>query len=84
MRTIVGGRPGDQVESIGPIELPDNDEMREALDVSQARLKLRQNLEHPLCAVFGPKTFGNLARFLVGAADESDGPRRKHGERFLC
>jgi hypothetical protein len=62
MRPTVGGRRTDQFiymqfgptqfELRGAIELPDDDEMREALDVRKPRLKLGQNLEHTIDIVF--------------------------------
>jgi len=37
-----------QFELRGTIELPNDDEMREALDVGEPDLKLRQNLEYTI------------------------------------
>src|SRR5947208_17008339 len=63
MRPVVGGRCTQQFgpmqfvsmsvqfELRGAIELPEDDEMREALDIGEPRLKLGQNLEHAICLV---------------------------------
>jgi len=83
MRPIVGGRRGQQVfaPQFFPgraIELPDNEEMREAFDVSEPGLKLGQDLEHAIGLVFSIEALGNLARIFVRTADESNGLRGKH------
>src|SRR2546427_9542314 len=92
MRPIVGGRRTQQFvsrqfvsmsvqfELRGAIELPDDDEMREALDVGEPRLKLGQDLEHAIGLVFSAKTLGNFACVLVRTTHKSNRPRGKHGE----
>jgi hypothetical protein len=47
---------GNQVESLGAIEGPQNVEMREALDIGEPGLEFAQDLEYPLSLVFGAKT----------------------------
>src|SRR5438876_824335 len=90
MRPIVGGRRTQQFvsrqfvsmsvqfELRGAIELPDDDEMREALDVGEPRLKLGQDLEHAIGLVFSAKTLGNFACVLVRTTHKSNRPRGKH------
>src|SRR6266853_3661057 len=86
MRPIVGGRCTEQVvpmqfELRGTIELPDDDEMREALDVGEPRLKLRQDLEHTIGLVLSAKPLGNFACVLVRASHKSNRARGEHGEK---
>src|SRR5438270_2887446 len=90
MRPIVGGRRTQQFvsrqfvsmsvqfELRGTIELPDDDEMREALDVGEPRLKLRQDLEHTIGLVFSAKSLGNFACVLVRTTYKSNRLRSKH------
>src|SRR6266568_943053 len=88
MRPIGGGRGAEQLVAmqIGPtqfelrgaIELPEDDEMREALDVGEPRLKLRQDLEHTIGLVFSAKTLGDFAGVLVRTTHKSNRPRGKH------
>src|SRR3989449_11148755 len=83
MRPIVGGRCTEQFEPMcselrRAIELPDDDEMREALDVGEPRLKLGQNLEHTICLVFSAKSLGNFACVLVRTTHKSNRARGKH------
>src|SRR5207245_8479895 len=95
MRPIVGGRRTQQFvsrqfvsmsvqfELRGTIELPDDDEMREALDVGEPRLKLRQDLEHPIGLVFSAKPLGNFTCVLVRTTHKSDRLRGKHSAKGL-
>src|SRR6059058_2221460 len=64
-----------QFELRGAIELPDDDEMREALDVGEPRLKLGQDLEHPIGLVFSAKSLGDFACVLVWTTHKSNRPR---------
>ena len=43
MHSVIGRRLAEQFKSMRAIELPDHDEVREAFDVSQTGLKLRQD-----------------------------------------
>src|SRR5207248_11372576 len=56
MRPIIGGRYTEQFEPMGAIELPDDDQMREALDVGESWLKIGQDLSTPSapCLVLRP------------------------------
>src|ERR1700737_2913299 len=63
---------------MGAIEFPDDDEMREALDVSESGLKLGQDLEHTIGLVFSAKTLGNFACVLVRTTHKSNRLRGKH------
>src|SRR6266576_4719542 len=90
MRPIVAGRRADQFgpmqfvsmsmqfELRGAIELPEDDEMREALDVGEPRLKLGQDLEHTIGLVLSAKTLGNFACVTVRTTHKSNRPRGKH------
>ena len=78
MRPIVGGRRTLQLKPLCPVELPENDQMRKALDVSKPQLKLGQNLKHAIRLVPGAQPLGNLARVLVRTTHKSNRPRCKH------
>src|SRR6266581_7925410 len=83
MPPIVGGRCAEQFvftqfELRGAIELPNDDEMREALDVGEPRLKLGQDLEHAIGLVFSAKSLGDFACVLVWTTHKSNRPRGKH------
>src|SRR5207253_5159508 len=67
-----------QFELRGAIKLPDDDEMREALDVGEPRLKLGQDLEHSIGLVFSAKSLGDFACVLVWTTHKSNRPRGKH------
>src|SRR3954465_77651 len=78
MGAVIGGRRGSQFESLAAIELPDDDEVREAFDVRETGFELRQDLQHAVGIVFRAETFGNIAGVFVGTAHESDGARGEH------
>src|SRR5205814_8762316 len=86
MRTIVGGRRTEQVvptqfEIRGTIELPEDDEVREPLDVGKPQLKLRQDFEHTVGLVFSAKPLGNFACVLVRTTHKSNRARGEHGQK---
>src|SRR5881398_3348697 len=95
MRPVVGGRRTQQFvsrqfvsmsvqfELRGAIELPEHDEMREALDVGEPRLKLGQDLEHTIGLVLSAKTLGNLACVLVRTTHKSNRARGEHAGQYL-
>src|SRR6184192_3230760 len=90
MRPVVGGRRTQQFvpsqfvsmsvqfELRGAIELPENDEMREALDIGEPRLKLGQDLEHTIGLVFSAQPLGNFACVLVRTTHKSNRARGEH------
>src|SRR5580700_1661343 len=78
MRPIVGWRRTQQFEPLRPVELPENGQMREALNVGKPRLKLRQDLEYAIRLVLSAKPLRNLARVLVRTTHKSNRPRCKH------
>src|SRR5439155_17648366 len=83
MRPIVGWWCTEQFvppqfELRGTIEFPDDDEMREALDIGEPQLKLGQNLEHAIGLVFSAKALGNFACVLVRTTYKSNRPRGEH------
>lgn len=83
MRPIVGGRRAEQVvptqfELRGTIEFPEDDEMREALNVGEPRLKLGQDLEHTIGLVFSAKSLGNFAYVIVRTTHKSYWARGEH------
>jgi hypothetical protein len=92
MRPTVGGRRTDQFiymqfgptqfELRGAIELPDDDEMREALDVGEPRLKFGQDIEHTIGVVFSAQPLGNFACVLVRTSYKSNWARGKHWGRM--
>src|SRR6266478_2275255 len=67
-----------QFELRGTVELPDDDEMRESLDVGEPRLKFRQNLEHTIGLVFSAQPLGNFTYVLVRATHKSNWLRSEH------
>ncbi len=73
MRAIVGGRRRCKFELLAAVELPDNDQMREALDVGKPGFELRQYFEHAISGVLRAQTFGNVAGTLVRTTDKSMG-----------
>src|SRR2546425_733932 len=58
---VVGGRLGEQVVAFVAVEDPQDEEVGEALDVREARLKLGQDLERALHLVAGPQALGDLS-----------------------
>src|SRR5438105_13094934 len=83
MRPIVGWRRTQQVEPMGAVEFPNHNEMRKALDVSEARLKIGEDFEYTIGIVFSPKTFGNLTCVFVWTTHKSNRLGRKHGSNCL-
>jgi len=73
MRAIVDGRIADQIESVGAIENPEHDQVRETFYVGKSGLKLRQDFQDALCVVFRAQALWDLLRIHIGAADVSDG-----------
>jgi hypothetical protein len=79
--TIVRGRCAEQVESLGAVELPDDDEMGEAFDVGEALFELGQDFEYAFGVVFSAETFGDVFGGGEGTADVADGAGGEH--RFI-
>jgi len=82
VRAMIRGRGAEQLEALGAVELPEDDEMREAFDVSEAWLELGQEFEDALSLVLCAEAFGNVAGAFVGAGDMADGPRGEHKGSF--
>src|SRR5260221_7425990 len=78
VRAIVNGRRAEQVEPLGAVEEPQNEEMREAFDVGKAGFELREDFEDAFGIMFGVETFGNLLGAVVGSFGASDGLWGKH------
>jgi NTE family protein len=78
VRTVVGGRIGDKVETLGAIKFPDDDEVREAFDVGEAGGEFREDFEDAVGGVLGAEAFWYVGRLFVGAGDEADGARGEH------
>src|ERR1700731_2652083 len=88
MLPIVGRRRSQQIGPPqflpgGAIKLPNDKEVRKALDIRKPRLKLGQYFEHAVGVVSNAKTFGNLARDLVRTTHKSNRLRGKHTRRCL-
>src|SRR5271157_298945 len=81
VRPVVRWRRARQFKATGPVELPNDEQMRKAFDVQQARLILGKNLENSLCLVLRAKAFGNFVRVVVWTADVSNRARSEHGNR---
>src|SRR5579871_2014711 len=83
VRPVIRGRRTGQLEAAGAVELPEHEQMREALDISKPWLIFRKDLEHTLGCMLRTQSLGNCAGFVVRAADKSNWPGRKHREEFL-
>src|SRR5437868_11343471 len=62
----------EQIEVAGAIELPEDEEVGEALDVGEAEREFGQDVEHAFGVVFGVETLGDFGAFLVRAGDKSE------------
>ena len=82
VRTIVDGRSAEQFESLGAVELPEDDEVREAFDVSETELKLGLDVENALGLMFYAETFGDFAGGFVGTAYRANLLRGEHEYLF--
>lgn len=80
---IVRRRGAEQLEALGAVELPEDDEMREAFDVSEAGLELGQEVEDALGLVLCAEASGNVAGVSVRAGDMADGLRGEHKGKFI-
>src|SRR6266446_9850405 len=78
MRPIVRRRRPKQLEPMRAVELPKHDKMREALNISKPRLKLRQDRKHTVGFVLRPKPLRNLACVFVRTTHKSNRPRGEH------
>src|SRR5579872_6881335 len=78
MRAIVAGRHPAEIETFRPVEDPDDEEVREAIDVVQSVRKLREDLEHAFRLVPGAEAFRDLFGVGVRVPDESDWPWLEH------
>jgi hypothetical protein len=72
VRAVVDGRSAEQLESFGAVEDPEDEEVREAFDVSEAELEFREDCEDALSLVFGAGSFGDVFRFGVRSFGVSD------------
>ena len=81
MREPIGGRFAVKFESLGTVEKPENDEVREAFDIGQSGFEFRQNLEIALGLMLGAEPLGDLTGFGVKSAHESNRLRREHDSR---
>src|ERR1700722_11375267 len=78
MGAVVRGWRAEQFEMLRPVELPENNQVREAVDVRETKLKIGQNRDHTFCCVTGTKFFWYIVALFIGTAYKSDRPRRKH------
>ena len=69
---IVCGRMCDEIEIGGAIELPENEQMGKAFDVSQAGFELGKKSQNSFGIVPGVKAFGDLLGVGEGADDVTD------------
>src|SRR5690349_15190964 len=83
MGTVVDRRRAQQLESLGAIEGPHNEKMREPFDISKPQFKFRQNFENALRVVLGPRTLRDLLCVGVGRCRVSDCLRREHSRCFI-
>src|SRR5579863_7513234 len=82
VRALVERGAADQFEAFRPIESPDDKEMREALDVGQARLEFGEDFEDAFRIMFCAEALGNGSGIGVGAAHEADGSGNEHDGPF--
>ena len=80
VRAIIDGRRAEQIESLGAVEYPEDEQVGEALDVGEAGGELRQDFEDAFRFVFGAGAFGDLFCVLVRASDVADGLGGEHWE----
>jgi hypothetical protein len=79
VRKRVDGRSADEIVSLGAVEEPENEEMREAFDVSKASFELRQDFEDAFGIVLRVQSLGNLFGVGVGSFGVSDWAWSEHG-----
>lgn len=75
---VIDRRPTDEIESLGPIEDPQHEEVRKALYVFQSGLEHGQDIEDTFEVVFRAEPLGNGGGFRVRAPNISDGLRYEH------
>ena len=75
VRSIIARWRAQQFESLRVIEYPDDDEVRETLDISESEPEFWQYFENTFRVVFRAQSFGNLASVLVRASDIPNGLR---------
>ena len=73
VRPLFEWRASDQVEAFRAIESPDDEQVREALDIHKSGLKFGENLEHSIGIMSGAQSFGDGLGVGVRAANKSDG-----------
>ena len=78
VRAIVGWRSAEQLKALRAVELPEDDEMREAFDVGEAGLEVGQDIEDAIGLVPCAEAFGNLAGAFVRAGYIADWSRGEH------
>jgi len=78
VRAVVDGRSAEQLEPLGAIKHPQDDQMRETFDVGEAGCELREDFENSFGFVLGAWTFRDFMRVLVGSSRVSDGLWGKH------
>src|SRR5689334_10488588 len=77
MRAGVEGRTCEQLVVTGKMKFPNDEQMREALNVCEPSLKLGKNPEHSVRVMLCTRTLGYFASLFVGTAYESDRSRRE-------
>jgi len=76
--TIIRRWRAEQFKVLCPVELPDDEQMREAFDIRKPEFEIGKDRDHALCIMPGSKPFGYVTAVLIGSAYKADGPRRKH------
>ena len=83
VRPVVRRPLAEEVETLGAVKRPQNEQVREALNVREALLKLGQYVQHAVCVVLCAETFGNSAAFEIWTADKTNRLGREHRLRCL-
>ena len=83
MRLLIGGHLAVQFKSLGAVEDPKDDEVREAFDIGQTQLKFRQDLELALGFVLRAQALWHLAGRGIRTAHMANRLRGEHGVKHL-
>ena len=79
MGTVVCRSGAEKVVAVGAIESPEDEKMRETLDVGEAGLEFREDVEDALFIVLDAEAFGYGLGAGEWAANVTDGPGCEHG-----
>lgn len=73
MSAVIGRRVSNQIEALGAIEFPKNDQVREAFDVGKAGGEFGKNFQRAFGLVFSAEASGDVPWLFVRTGDKADG-----------